>query len=310
MNDAAVVDHSNSKKRAVVLGGGGPVGVAWELGLAAGLASGGIDLADADLIVGTSAGSIAGAMLAGGDDPAQLSSDIESIFQNSAGSSGATEVSQSGLAGFMEMIFDSGQLAADPVAAAAHLNKIGQYALDASTIAEEAFVNALASVFAGREWPEGFVCTAIDTANGEFQPWDSSSNVALERAIASSCSVPGVYPPITINGRRFMDGGARSGLNADLASGYDTVVVVSVTLLELPPGLEDERIGSYLAKERAVVEALNASGSMVELIVPDMEFLMISGMGLNLMDFTAIVASAEAGQKLGKAEAERIAAIW
>jgi len=47
-------------KRALVLGGGGPVGVAWESGLLAGLAEHGADVSDADLFVGTSAGSIVG----------------------------------------------------------------------------------------------------------------------------------------------------------------------------------------------------------------------------------------------------------
>src|SRR4051812_6621197 len=58
--------------RALVLGGGGPVGIAWESGLVAGLADQGVLLAEADLIVGTSAGSVVGAQLALGRDPAAL----------------------------------------------------------------------------------------------------------------------------------------------------------------------------------------------------------------------------------------------
>src|SRR4051812_45548934 len=54
--------------RALVLGGGGPVGIAWESGLVAGLAQGGVDLATADFILGTSAGSFVGARLALGSD--------------------------------------------------------------------------------------------------------------------------------------------------------------------------------------------------------------------------------------------------
>ena len=50
---------SAPSSRAVVLGGGGPVGVGWEVGLAAGLAKEGVLLADADLVIGTSAGSLA-----------------------------------------------------------------------------------------------------------------------------------------------------------------------------------------------------------------------------------------------------------
>ena len=205
---------SGGSKRAVVLGGGGPVGVAWELGLAAGLAAGGIDLTAADLVVGTSAGSITGAMLTGGDDPAQLVAEVEAIFSTGVGGSGVDQVSESALAEFMELTFAWGGVGDDPAARLAHTMKIGEFARAAATVPEESFVAALGSVLAGRPWPAQFACTAVDTESGEFRVWDASSNVPLERAIASSCSVPGVYPPITIDGRRYMDGGARSALNA------------------------------------------------------------------------------------------------
>lgn len=58
--------------RALVLGGGGPVGIGWEAGMLKGLADDGIQLAEADLIVGTSAGSAVGSQLALGVSPAQL----------------------------------------------------------------------------------------------------------------------------------------------------------------------------------------------------------------------------------------------
>ena len=61
-------------RRALVLGGGGPVGIAWESGMLAGLAEAGLDLSDADFILGTSAGSVVGAQLAMGRGPAGLAS--------------------------------------------------------------------------------------------------------------------------------------------------------------------------------------------------------------------------------------------
>lgn len=297
------------RRRAVVLGGGGPVGVAWELGLAAGLRANGIELSDADLVVGTSAGSIAGAMLTSGEDPAQLVDRIEEMFSTATGATGAADVSQQALAEFMQLTFDSGQLT-DDAATADHIRKVGRFAESATTIAEDAFVGTIGSVLAGRPWPEAFACTAVETTTGEFTVWDHRSGVPLERGIASSCSVPGVYPPITIGDGRYMDGGARSALNADLAEGYDVAVVVSVTVLELPPGIDDPRIGTYLAKERATVDRLRESGTAVELIVPDLEFLTISGFGMALMNFAVVGAAAAAGVHLGAVEAERLAAIW
>lgn len=298
------------KQRAVVLGGGGPVGVAWELGLAAGLAAGGIDLAGADLVVGTSAGSIAGAIITSGEDPAKLVAEIESVLTETAGAFGADQVSDTALAEFMDLTFAWGGIGDDPTANAEHTRRIGEFANAATTVDEDAFVGAIGTMLADRPWPEPFACTAVDTDTGEFKVWDAAAGVPLERGVASSCSVPGVYPPISIDGSRYMDGGARSALNVDLAAGYDSAIVVSVTLLELPPGIDDPRIGAYLERERAAIDALRAGGTTVELIVPDLDFLMISGMGMALMNFTVATAAAEAGTRLGKLEAERIAAFW
>ena len=65
MADAAGAS-SGGTGRALVLGGGGVTGVAWELGILAGLAGAGADLSDADLVVGTSAGSAVAAQLTTG----------------------------------------------------------------------------------------------------------------------------------------------------------------------------------------------------------------------------------------------------
>ena len=54
--------------KALVLGGGGVAGIAWEVGVIHGLMREGVDLSDADLIVGTSAGSVVGALVATGAD--------------------------------------------------------------------------------------------------------------------------------------------------------------------------------------------------------------------------------------------------
>src|SRR5580692_4247589 len=62
----------NSDKRALVLAGGGAAGNAWELGLIAGLSDAGVDVTEADLIVGTSAGSTVAAQITSGTRPAEL----------------------------------------------------------------------------------------------------------------------------------------------------------------------------------------------------------------------------------------------
>lgn len=299
--------------RAVVLGGGGPVGVGWEIGLAAGLAKEGVRLADADLVIGTSAGSLTGAMLMSGEDAAALVGEVEGMFRAGVGDSGVDQVDMAGLAGLMEAML--GPEAAEATAAEIpteqeRLAEVGAIALEAKTIDEEAFVDTIGSTLAGRPWPAGFACTAVDTATGEFRLWDAAAGAPLERAVASSCAVPGMYPPITIDGKRYMDGGVRTMHNADLAEGHDSVVVVSVMMTKLPPGISDPRLEHFFGRQQATIDHLTATGSAVEVIEPDVEFLTISGMGMALMDFSLVAAAAAAGVRLGEQSAARIAAIW
>src|SRR5215469_12648222 len=61
-----------SGKRALVLAGGGAAGNAWELGLIAGLSDAGVDVTEADLVIGTSAGSTVAAQITSGTRPAEL----------------------------------------------------------------------------------------------------------------------------------------------------------------------------------------------------------------------------------------------
>ncbi len=299
--------------RAVVLGGGGPVGVGWELGLAAGLAKSGVRLADADLVIGTSAGSLTGAMLMSGEDPTALVGELDSMFAAGVGSSGVDQVDMAGLAGLMEAMLgpEAAEASADEIPTEQErLAEVGAIALEAQTIDEEAFVGTMASTLAGRLWPKGFACTAVDTATGEFRMWDKAAGAPLERAVASSCAVPGMYPPITIDGQRYMDGGVRTMHNADLAEGHEAVVVVSVMMTKLPPGIADPRLEHFFGRQQATIDHLTATGSAVEVIEPDVEFLTLSGMGMALMDFSLVAAAAAAGVRLGEQSAERIAAIW
>lgn len=299
----------SERRRALVLGGGGPVGVGWQTGLAAGLAAAGVELVRADTVIGTSAGSITGAYLAGGTDATQLADEVADLFTRSIDGTGVDRVSVAGLAGVMDLLI--GAIAdTNDSTPPERLARVGREALEAETIDEEAFVRAVGREFGDRTWPSGFSCTAVDTATGEFVVWDEAADVALDRAVASSCSVPGIYPPVTINGSRYMDGGVRSPLNADLAHGHDAVVVVSVMPLELPAGFEDPRFQRFFDAQHAEVDGLRAAGARVEVIAPDEEFLGVSGYGMSLMDFGLVQPAVEAGFRLGKADADRIAAIW
>ena len=207
-------------KRALVLGGGGSVGIAWETGLAAGLADEGIDLRLADKIIGTSAGSFVGAELASGRSPGELRARLTEGARARAGQgSTPTAMPVPDLTRLMEFMV---RVPKDEAEALKLRAEIGAYALEAATIPEEACIGFFASV-ADMPWPAKYSCTAVDAQNGRFVVLDRSTGTSLARGVASSCSVPGLFPPITINGRRYYDGGIRSATNFDLAEGYERV---------------------------------------------------------------------------------------
>ena len=284
-------------KRALVLGGGGSVGIAWETGLAAGLADEGIDLRLADKIVGTSAGSFVGAELASGRSPTEMRTRLtEGATARAEAPSGASALPVPDLTKLMEFMMRMPKNEAEALKLRA---EIGQYALEAETVPEEACIGFFASI-ADTPWPAKYSCTAVDATDGRFVVLDQSSKTELARGVASSCSVPGLFPPITINGRRYVDGGMRSATNFDLAEGFERVIAVAV----IPAGAAQfmaARIDPELAQ-------LRRSGSHVELITPDAASL--DAFGINLMDASRQIPAMEAGYKQGRADAVRIRSVW
>jgi NTE family protein len=287
--------------KALVLGGGGPVGIAWESGLLAGLAENGVDLSSVDFIVGTSAGSFVGAQLALGKSPAQIAA------PDLAGA--VTAPAESGPPPDLTMLITkmleaaSGKRPAEEVRA-----EIGAWALKSSAISEEDFIARFAPSLGGGSddpWPaKSFACTSVDAADGSFVAWNKDAGIGLARAVATSCSVPGIYPPISFRGHRYIDGGMRSPTNADLAKCYGVVIVVAVTIKSMPSFVADV----FNRRFEAELQALRDSGSRVEVITPDEESC--AAFSMNLMDASRRQPSAEAGLKQGRNEAARLIGIW
>lgn len=119
--------------------------------------------------------------------------------------------------------------------------------------------------------------------------FDRASGVPLADAVTASCAVPGVWPPATISGRRYVDGGVRSSDNADLASGFARVVIVS------PMGLSWALPTPYPLRD--VVTKLRAEGSEVTVLTPDAAS--IAAMGSNPLDPATRAPSARAGRVQG-----------
>ena len=115
--------------------------------------------------------------------------------------------------------------------------------------------------------------------------------MSLVDAVAASCAVPGIWPPVTIGGSRYMDGGVRSPDNADLAAGFGRITVIS------PLGF-DSPIPSPLPL-RDVVARLRAEGSAVTVIVPDAASA--AAIGANPLDPATRTPASNAGRAQGRA---------
>ncbi|QUQ72597.1 patatin-like phospholipase family protein [Kutzneria sp. CA-103260] len=254
---------------ALVLGGGGIVGVAWQLGLFDGLRTHGVDPGRADLVLGTSAGSMAGALLLLGRT--EILDRLESATAVLGG-------------GDVTALLDAMAAGGD----------IGRLAIDAATMPEDAYV-ALVADLVGAQWPDRFRCAGIDVVTGELLVWQRDSGVPVASAVAASCAVPLMLPVVTVGGRRCMDGGMRDPLNAGLATGHDHVVAVSCfPVTAAPPAMRAQQ----RAVERSLID-LRAAGVHVEVIEPDREFLAVSDNGGALMDQARLRAAHRAGLRLG-----------
>ena len=272
-----------------MLGGGGITGIAWEIGMLAGLAERGIDLTDADLVVGTSAGSVVGVDVRSGVPLADL-------YAQQTRPAGASEIYARMSAGLLARYVGAMVFTRKPQVARA---RVGALALRARTEPEDLRRKVIESRLPLLEWPEGKLqITAVDAATGEFAVFDAASGVRLLDAVGASCAVPGIWPPVTINGRRYIDGGMRSPANADLAEGYQRVVVIA-------PLMQGIGVMERVARQAG---RLTAAGARVAVIRPDKAAL--RAIGRNVLDPGHRPGSARAGYAQAAAEAESVKAVW
>jgi NTE family protein len=189
--------------------------------------------------------------------------------------------------------------------------EIGQIANNAQTVSEEASVSrSMLDPFVGQAWPSRFEATAVNARTGQFQIFDASSRAPLQRAIAASTAAPGIWPPITINGERYMDGGIRSMLNADLAIGSGIVIAVScfaLTARDKPPTSFFTAINAPLLAE---LDAVRSSGATLVVIEPSAEFVALTRHGAAMMDITLVLEAYRLGRITAVGEAEAVRAVW
>src|ERR1700722_6310030 len=188
---------------ALVLGGGGVAGIAWIPGLLAGLADAGDDVSGADVLIGTSAGAAAAAQSGSGLPLAELLARQTDPAKQAAEIPAEVNLATLGeeIGGYLAGVTSPQQI----------LQRVGAYALEAQTVPEAARRAVIESRLPAHAWPDRpILLTAVDAESGELRVFDRDSGVSLVDAVVASCAVPGIWPPVTIGGRRSIAGGGRS----------------------------------------------------------------------------------------------------
>jgi NTE family protein len=291
-------------ERALVLGGGGSAGNAWVIGVIAGLCEAGLDVTQADLIIGTSSGSTSAAQLTS-KNPAELFADtLAAVPQRRLGAVGASG-GRGPIGPPVNHLERTSRIIAAAEDPADMRRRLGASALELDAESDGSgqlrWRATVAARLPSQRWPERRVLiTAVDARTGEPVVFDRHSGVDLVDAVAASCSSG---PPYGIGDGRFIDGGYRRNAdNADLAAGYGRVLVLS------PLGGRSRAPLDWGMNLAAQVAELHAGGSRVETILPDSNAL--EAFGDNMMDLSRRPPAARAGHDQGRALAGQLTEFW
>jgi NTE family protein len=252
------------------------------VGLIEGLRERNIDLGAADLIVGTSGGARTGAQLATG-----TLGHVAGMYRRGEGPPATAPVPLDRfVAASMRVLAEAeGQETARRIA---NLRPLGERLGDP---AERRAV--IAAHLPVQRWPdERLAIVAVDAETGARVAFEASSGVPLLDAVTASGALPGIYPLVTIDGRRYADGGAHSLYNADLAAGHDIVTIVSP--ISLNPYLQGQLDAEVAELGEATVNVIIADEASLAAIGPDP------------LSSDTIPAAVDAGA----AQAQREALVW
>jgi NTE family protein len=287
MTDSATIGKT------LVLGGGGLAGLGWFAGLFYGLSLKGVDLRDADGMIGTSAGSATAAQL-------RSAQTLEQLYARQTEPALIADEAAPNTSAIAELMSAFPKLQAI-VDHRERMRAVGQMALNATTVPAEARRAMIERRLSEHHWPKSsLTITAVDTESGALVAFDSASVVSLVDAVSASCAVPGVWPVVEIGGKLYMDGGVYTIDNAHLAAASKHVIIVS------PFGSVSPAPAGYHLND--AVAALEAGGSKVLVIAPDEASR--TAMGANPLDPEVRRPSAVAGFFQGQRLAESVGHFW
>ncbi len=274
-------------RTALVLGSGGITGIAWELGILAGLARAGVDLTGAELVVGTSAGSVVGSQLASGLP-------IEDLYAEQLRPADAEIGGRMSRIAMLKLVPPY----ALPGSGRDKLRRVGTVAMKTHAPGSVDRVSVIRSRVPVNAWPtdRDLLITAVQAETGRFTVFERGSGVDLVTAVAASCAVPTVWPPVAIDGHHYVDGGMRSTANVDLAAGVERVVV----LAPLPRSL---------SKRTSIRSQLERVGPREwSVVTPDNRAL--ADFGKNLLDPAKRADAARTGLRQSEALVDELRHVW
>jgi len=293
----------------LVMGGGGLVGIAWELGVLAGLQeAAGLDPTSAAVIVGSSAGSVSGAQAALGRDLGDLverqlrtaSSQRAPAAAGTAGSRTAPDADRAGNSGQPRSVPDEilEAMMSSTGSIEERAAKIGQMAMEADVpMEEDAYVESFRSFLGTDRWPEvDLRVTTAEVETGRSVLWSRHDGIDLVRAVASSCAIPCFFPPVSFRGKHYVDG-PRGGYMARLAGekALDGVLFVGPNAA-MPPQLTRQVELEELAEKGMPVVMVTGGNVM-------------AGIGMDLMNPAMRARAAEAGVADGREAAPQMKAL-
>jgi NTE family protein len=260
-----------------------------------GLADAGIDVRDADLFIGTSAGSIVAAQVTSG-----LA--LEELFQRQVDPNLQTNepAPPVDFTRWRSHVMDA-KKGAD--GAAAFLRRIGSLTPIAPGEAQRERQTVIASRLPVSTWPEQrLLIVAVDADSGERRAFERTDDIPLVDVVAASSAVAGIWAPVPVAGRRYIDGGFYSIDNADLAIGSERVLIL--TLPRVP--------SLCVASLDAALATLRGHGAQVEVVYPDeVSQAAFAAVGGNVLDPSVRAPAASAGREQGRRIASGpVAARW
>lgn len=267
-----------------VFGGGGVGGIAWQIGLLAGLHDEGVEIAPESSLLGTSAGAVVAAKVGSGRP-------LEELYDEQR--AGVHYEVAKGLS--LRMLLTMTVQGIRSRTAADFGRRIGRAAVafgqDEAAVRRRVIEARLPS----HEWGDRDVrVVAVDADTGVHRVFAAGQDVSLVDAVMASCAIPLVWPVVPIDGHRYMDGGMRSPVNLDLAPGEGAVVALApTTRWQRWARLNDQR---------------TALGPNRPAHVLDMAKDVRRAQGRNPLNIGTVPAVVEAGRAQGRRDAATVAA--